>query len=645
MNGWAGNAQLSLGANWALSLISSTTAPYINPQYAIDQDDTTFSYAVGEVANSPRIGCVWTFAALTTGIANATLNILSEVPVSGTDGYAVNAGFSGIYVSLDGGNNWQIVYGDQNVPRSKQWDVVQIPDGQDYSQVQVMALTWPLNHFYHKIYSINIQGETVGSGPVTLVNGRTYYYVYGNEVTDHWSDLSPVSATTNAVEGGVIPLTNIVPSTDPQVTNIAILATADGNDPSILYEVAIIPNGQTTYIDTISELVLLTNTTFLFTDSSGNEYGVTENDLPPNGKFPTKHAGRLWLLDGPFLYYSKSVAELITNTGFIAGRYEESWPPEFQIDISEVSEIGKGLLSDGQTLYVGTSRHIRRITGDAPSNFSPAQIVFRDVGLLNQDVWSIVYIESTPIGAMWMTPDHRVILSDFNSYTDVGLTIQTTLATINKSAEQNSWACFLNDGRYNYYMLAIPTGSNTDPDTLCVFDTRIKEWFIWQLADNVDAGLFYFNLFGVPRWFFIDSVGKPRLFDKTTFLDRSGDTSGATSLAVPISHIIETTWLDLSDGSTRKAINEIELITSITGSLVSLDGATTSADFTSPISVLSSSSLIQDILGDWKVFPVGASAISRYYRVTITGASTSGNSATDELLGGLVFEILPIHKY
>jgi hypothetical protein len=194
-------------------------------------------------------------------------------------------------------------------------------------------------------------------------------------------------------------------------------------------------------------------------------------------------------------------------------------------------------------------------------------------------------------------------------------------------------------------MLAIPTGSNTDPDTLCVFDTRIKEWFIWQLADKVDAGLFYFNLFGVPRWFFIDSVGKPRLFDKTTFLDRSGDTSGATSLAVPISHIIETTWLDLSDGSTRKAINEIELITSITGSLVSLDGATTSADFTSPISVLSSSSLIQDILGDWKVFPVGASAISRYYRVTITGASTSGNSATDELLGGLVFEILPIHKY
>ena len=503
-----------------------------------------------------------------------------------------------------------------------------------------MALMWPLNHYYHKVYEINIQGETVGNSPVILTQGRTYYYVYGNEITEHWSDLSPASVSTNPVNGGTIPLSNIVDSSDPQVTTKAILATADGNDPSILYLVSLLPNLTTTYQDNTSELSLLTNTTYLFTDNNGNEFGVTGNDVPPNGQFPTKHASRLWMLNGPFLQYSKSVAELTTNTGFVAGRYEEAWPPEFQIDVSEVSEIGKGLLSDGQTLYVGTSRHIRRVTGNDPSNFSPAEVVFRDVGLMNQDVWSIVYIESTPIGAMWMTPDHRVILSDFNSYTDVGLTIQTTLNTINKDAEQNCWACFLNDGPYNYYMLAIPTGSNTDPDTLCVFDTRIKEWFIWQLADNVDIGLFYFNLFGVPRWFFMDGNGVPRLFDKTTFEDRSGDTT-----PVPIDHTIQTTWLDIGDGNARKAINEIELITTITGSLVSLDGATTSAEFTSPISVLSGSSLIQDILGDWKVFPVGASAKSRYYRITITGASTSGSAVTDELLGGLILEIMPIHKY
>jgi len=642
-NGWGPNAHVGsyeggVDQGFFFGLDSSTTGSYTNPGNVFDGDESTYASATRQHTHAYN-GCVWAFSALSSTLNNITLNVLSEVPTSGTDGQTVTKRSAGIYYTIDGGTNWVQVYDVANRP--KQWDHIALPDGQDLSKVYVMAFLDGHDDMYHKVYEINIEGATVGNGPVTLFSGRRYYVVFGNSVTGHLSDLSPISPSTNAVSGGVIPLSGIPVSGDSQVDMRLILATADGGDPSILYLLTEIDDNTTTvFQDGVPEQDLLLANTYLFTDDNGFEFGVADNTPPPNGDFPIKHLGRLFMIDGQFIVFSKSIAELTTNTGIIAGRYEEAWPADNQLDISSTAEVPKGLLSDGQTLYVGTSRHIRRITGDSAATFSQPEIVFNEVGLVNQDVWNIVFMEGTPLGAMWMTPDYRVILSDFNTYQDVGTPIQATLNTINKAADSNAWATFVNDGVYNFYLLAIPTGSNTDPDTICVFDLRLKEWFIWSLADSLISGLFYFNLFGVPRWLMVDSNGKVRLFDKTTVTDRSGDTT-----PVGIAHTITTTWLDLGDPLTRKAINELEVETSIAGTLVTVLGATTAAEFNSPVTVRSSAALAANIYGDYKTFFVGYPAVDRFYKITFTATSDGSSTPSDILLGEYSIVLYPLNRY
>src|SRR5258708_32324032 len=180
------------------------------------------------------------------------------------------------------------------------------------------------NHMYHKVYEINIQGSTVGTGPITLNSGRVYYAVFHNSVTGHYSDLSPVSASTNAATGAFFPLTNIPVSSDPQVDSVYILATADGGDPTILYLVGFVTNGTTTFTDNIAEPSLILGLVYQFTDTSGNNFGVVGNQPPPQGSLIIKHRGRLFTAVGQIVYFSKSFSELITSTTTITGRYEEA---------------------------------------------------------------------------------------------------------------------------------------------------------------------------------------------------------------------------------------------------------------------------------------------------------------------------------
>lgn len=647
LNGWAANAHISLH-NDVLGLNPGVTNPYTSPNLAIDNNDSTFAYAVGEGSGLPPNGCVWGFSALSSGLTNASLHILSEIPTSGTDGFQVGGGESAIYFSLDGGNTWTQIYYSQ-VPRTKQFDTIALPNGQDYSKVQVMALMQARNHMYHKVYTINIQGSTLGSGPITIFAGRRYYFVYGNSITGHLSDLSPISVSTLAISGGSVPLSNIETSSDPQVDSRILLATADGGDPSILYYVATLDNTVTTYLDGTPEPDLLLANTYLFTDSTGTEFGVTDNTPPPNGNFPLKHLGRLFMIEGEFVVFSKSIAELTTNTGIIAGRYEEAWPASYQLDISQSAEVGTGLLSDGQTLYVGTSRAIRRITGSTPDTFSAPQVVFNEVGLLGQSTWQIVFAEGQPMGSMWMTPDLRVIMSDFNTYVDVGTTIQTTLNSTNRIAVNNIWSTFYTDGVYSYYILALPTGNNTVADTICLYDLKLREWFIWQFADKFLSGLFYFNLTGLPRWIMADSNGIIRFVDKNTTDDRALDTS-----PVNVTHTIQTTWLDLGqivwpntgDSSIRKVINEIEIETDILNTAITVDGASSAQTFEVPNNVVTNGQLVLNPFGTYKLFLVGYPTIDRFYRVTFTGTSVTGVSTpNDVLLGTYSFVVRPIHRY
>jgi hypothetical protein len=490
-----------------------------------------------------------------------------------------------------------------------------------------------------------VLGASVGSGQITVLIGRVYYVAFFNSVSQSYTDISPASASTGPLTAQNQNLITLPVSTNPAVTSKIILATSDGGNPNTLYQIATIPNSQTTYLDTTSQAVLLASSIWQNTDTSGVIHGLFGNQPPPKGSYPTSHNGRIFMAVGEVLYYSKSLAEVTTSSGIIAGRYEEAWPPDNSINVATGAELIHGLLSDGQILYIGTEEHIFRLLGDSASNFSQPQIVFPQTGLMNQDTWQLVYIEGTPVGTMWVTPDLRVMASDFNTYDNVGTPVQKIMNTMNPSAATNSWAVMVSNGPYNFYMLAIPTGTNTEPDTFLVYDLRLRKWYVWQFADLFSSGIFYTNLAGIPRWVFCDSNGIIRLIDPTQVLDRATD-----AVPVPITSTLQTTWLDFDDSMMRKTLNEIEVETSIpaTTAVTVLGGSTQAQLNTTPNTVVSGAPLTQSpfgLTGDYKVYLAGYSAIDRFYKINISSSSSATSTTNDVVLGAYSVESIPIHRY
>lgn len=470
------------------------------------------------------------------------------------------------------------------------------------------------------------------SGSVTLEDGRKYFLIFRNSETGHNSGLSPVSAETGPVTAKDIPLSNIEVSTDKQVDRKLVLATADGGDETTLFFLADIPNTQTTLTDNIPEATLLAANVYLETDDFGIEHGVADNDPPANMTLPTKHKGRIYGVVGQFLRFSKSLDDLTTSTGIITGRYEEAWPATYELDISEGAETVKALLSDGEVLWIGTERHVRRLLGDGPNNFVLPEIAFNEVGVLNQETWKAVLLEGQPIGVMWLTPDFKVMGSDFNTYQDVGTPIQDILDSINSASATKASAAYVADGAYNLYVLAIPTGANTEPDTLCVYDLKLRRWYVWKLADKVTAQLWNIPASGVPQAIFGADTSKLYKFNPASTQDRVGDTP------VSFTALARTVWLDLGDPLTRKNLNEVEVIGD-NALTVDVDGATKYSEFATPASIVTSQALTLGPLDDYKVFLAGLVTKDRFYRFKF-----SSTAANNPLLAGFSVEVIPVHQ-
>lgn len=305
------------------------------------------------------------------------------------------------------------------------------------------------------------------------------------------------------------------------------------------------------------------------------------------------------------LVFSKNLTEVTTSTGTITTKWEEAWPATNQIDVSEFAETIQGLLSDGETLWIGTERCIRRLVGDSPSNFQDPEIQFNEAGLLNQDVCKIVYAESQPVGAMWMTPDFKVMFSDFNTYSNVGTPIQDVLNGITTTAVSTVHACFVTQGAANWYMLYIPTGGASTPNTVCVFNLGTKTWSIWSPTDLVNASLFFFDANGTPKWTFSTALGSLYFWDSTVLQDRVNNTP--QSYAVTIT----TSWLDFGDSVLRKSMQQLITGTDDGTLTVTIRAANTDADFLlGGITILPTTAVKPGPLGD--LFVPLASAVTKY---------------------------------
>lgn len=457
---------------------------------------------------------------------------------------------------------------------------------------------------------ITITGTAAGNVDLTI--GRIYYLAFVNNNTGHYSDISSASATTGPATNLEFNLTLSV-NNDPQVTQAVILATADGGDPSILYQVAQITNGTTTYTDNTPEEDLVNNQQLLYTDQFGNDFGLAENTPPPPGQYAIKHQGRLWMAVGQNLYFSKATSELTLPNGFIAGKYEEAFPATNYFDISEGAETISGLQSDGQTLYIGTQSHIRKLVGNDPTNFEEPQVVHAEVGLLNQEVWEIVYTQGSPSGCIWLTPDFRVIGSDFNTYTDIGGAVQDVLNSVQPSAQSLAHGTFVSDGEYDLYILSVPVASSTYCDTQLIYDLRAHMWFVWQPTDGSLAGLYNINISGQPMWLFIDKTG-------TNLYQYSPTFSSDNGVLFPVT--ATTVWMHFGEPTKRKLLDELE-VTGDSTMQVDILGASSQSEFSDPQVVCTSQPLILSPFGQDKVYLASFRAISRYYQLTFNSLSAS----------------------
>lgn len=463
------------------------------------------------------------------------------------------------------------------------------------------------------------------AGAVSLSVGRTYTYAFKNSVTGHLSDISPFSASTGPLTLQQQPLTNFVASNDSQVDTKILLATADGGDQTTLYFVAELPNATTTYTDVMPEETLLLQNIYLNQDTTGTILGIADNSPPPVGSVnPVYHRGRVYMTTPSNLYYSKAEGDLLTSSGTLTGKYEEAWPNLNYFPIAEGAEVNRGLLSDGQVLYIGTDKRIVRLFGDGPSTYTKPESLFLHTGIANQDVWKIVFVEGNPLGAMWLTPDRRVLGSDFNTYQDIGLPIQDVLDSVNRAAyQQTSWASYVGISNWNLYILAIPTGSASQPNTLCIFDLKSKMWYIWQPTDQMLSGQYNITIGGQPQFVTLAQSGTAYAWDPSLLQDRVGN----TPVNFPVT--IRTTWQDFTDPAARKFLNELEVITGDASLRVTVEGASTKDDFTNPHVVVSSAPLRAKPRGEYFLPLAALTTKDRYYRFTFT----STGSGTDILRG------------
>lgn len=510
--------------------------------------------------------------------------------------------------------DWAYFYDGQNTDLLK-WD------GGSGSAVRKWGIAAP------------VTGVSVGApaaGSITLAQGRNYFVVYRNSTTGHRSDLNPVSASTGPLTAQNVPLSSIPVSSDPQVDQKDILATLDGGDQTALYFLANISNATTTYTDSTTDATLAASNLYQSIDDSGNEHGVANNTPPPNCSLFIKHRGRVYGIQNQYVFFSKSIDDLTTSTGTIVGKYEESWPVTYFLEISTQAEVLRGLLSDGRNLYVASERQIHRISGDGPQTFDIPEVVFSEVGVYNQDVWQVTFLEGQPIGAMWLTPDLRVIGSDFNSYQDVGTPVQDVLNNINLTATQPPCAAFFASAQYDFYILAVATGANNNSDTLLVYDLRRKAWFVWNTKDLVKFIAYNVTQGGLPQLLFTQA---------TNTVTCQFNSSLTTDTGTSVTAVAQTSWIDFADPTAYKLLNELEVTTPDSNMTITIDGASTAAQFVTPRNVVSGASLVTGPLGTFKKYLAGSITRDRFYRFTFSSVAV-----TNPVLESFRVDFAPINR-
>lgn len=574
--------------------------------------------------------------------------------------------------------NTYVYFADGTAAGLKSWN------GYDPYSAQPWGLT-PLN-WTPPAVTINKGGD------LTLRQGRKYTIAGRNSKTgaatlarDSVTGLVPFTEISGPVENGYItfPLTAIAGApqnllsvllAQPEgIDEFILLATADGGDTSTLYQVLKMSvsglGALHIYSDNKTEEVLLSESNiWAEIDADGNGRGLYAGWNPatiiPTGKYPTYYRGRMYLMKDNKLYYSASLDQVTTSTGLVASRPEMVFNASQVIELStQDNENGVGLLADGGNLYIGTVQGIKYLSGDPPNHDGPTTLYY-GVGIANPQTWRKVYHAGKATGAIWLTPDRKVIASDGNGYRDIGKPVQGTLDLATSTAfADKAHAAFITDGAQELYVLAIPYNGATECNQLLVYNISLDKWVTWVMTgyqNGVTArttNVLALNGEQVP-WLTPYNIGGPIgyfssgtytqlfkfRFDNTADFPNAPDVndyvSGSQANGLPTRAVIRTTWWDFGAPHMHTFLRSLDIMSaeSVSNITLKVEGADSVAAFSSP-TVLSNTTMRSGMHGK-QFYPLASiPGKYRFYRFTLTFAPT----ATQDVLNYLSIKFRNTH--
>lgn len=532
--------------------------------------------------------------------------------------------------------------------------------------------TSPASPYYQTVVGI------IMTGNIVLNAGRTYAIALQNTGSGHVSNfismqnpgVYPINGATqfaseapnvlntgcNALE---VDLSIPSASVDAQVGAVVLMATSDGGSLETLYEVQIIPlasftltggNYTLTYTDLLPDTyndvyqtgpTLLAQNLWVDVNTAGDVIGINDNTPPLTSLNKTVVSqGRMFATDGVSVYFSKSIDEVTTSTGLITSKWEEAWPGSNVLDIAYGDELITSLLSDGETLYIGTTDNVYRLLGDNSSNFSIPATIWRGVGVKSQDTWSVVYKDNVPAGYMWVTTDNKIMFSDFNTYTEVGRPVYPLISAMGPITHVQS----LSYGPYSFAFFAVST---TAGFSYFIYDTKNGGWYLWTDVLASPSGTYITPILsytlqnGVQQMYSVNSLSSGSteylcFFDPAATQDVDLNTR-TTFNSIP--WLIETSWINLMDTASSIVLNELELWSDDPFTTISVYRALNSVDFDTPILVKTGLPL-ETPFGN-KLPLAGTNSFGRFHKVRFYTNLSTGLSQLPNVLRQFQFEIFP----
>lgn len=197
---------------------------------------------------------------------------------------------------------------------------------------------------------------------------------------------------------------------------------------------------------------------------------VTEiGGIPATANFICTHDNRVY-------------AAVDYTVSFSALRKPEDWTTvnDSGSIVVETADGGSitGMVSGSAHLTIFKLKSIHELYGTSPSNYQ-MKIVTDNLGTATGNSIQVMN------GVIFFLGNDGIYQYSGGSQpsSDFAIQVRDIVQSINKSAVQNavSWQ---NGDRY---FLAVPTGTNTDNDTILVYDTKFNTWNVWSFAERATA--------------------------------------------------------------------------------------------------------------------------------------------------------------